>query len=326
MKYKDYYKILGLERNASVDDIKKAYRKLAHKYHPDVSKEKNAEANFKDIAEAYQTLKDPEKRKAYDQLGTYRPGEDIRPPPEWRTQYGTGGGNFSFDDVDLSDLFDSLGLGGFARARGQRGGRAKRPIPGEDFEVSAHITVEEAYRGTELKLDFLMPERDADAVMRRVPRTITTRIPPGATDGQRLRVPSKGGKGMNGGPDGDLYLNIVLHPHPLYRVRGHDIHLDLPLAPWEAVLGTSIDVPTPGGQVRLKVPPGSHAGKQLRLPKRGLPKPHGEQGDFYVTVQIVVPTVLSEHERTLYQELAKNSRFSPRGHFEEEVKNASQRQ
>lgn len=324
MKYKDYYKILGLERDASTADVKKAYRKLAHKYHPDVSKEKGAEDKFKDVAEAYQTLKDPEKRAAYDQLGTYRPGEEIRPPPQWRTQYGAGDNGPSFDDIDLADLFATFGLGGLGGGRNTRGGpRTNRPIPGEDFEVTAHITVEEAYRGTEMKMELAMPERNPDGTVRRVSRTVTTRIPPGATDGQRLRVPGNGGKGINGGRNGDLYLNIVLHAHPLYRVSGHDVYLDLPVAPWEAVLGTTIDVPTPGGQVRLKVPPGSHAGKQMRLAKRGLPKPRGEQGDFYVMVQIVVPAVLTERERELYQELEKISRFNPRGHFEEEVQDAN---
>ncbi|HYM47742.1 MAG TPA: DnaJ C-terminal domain-containing protein [Burkholderiaceae bacterium] len=312
----------GRSKKATVDDIKKAYRKLARKYHPDVSKEKGAEEKFKDVSEAYQTLKDSEKRAAYDQLGSYRPGEEVQPPPEWHTQYGDGATGFSFDDIDLSDLFGGLG-GGFARSggfrAGGRGARAKIPIPGQDFEVSVHLTLDEAYRGTEVKLELAAPEYDADGFAKRVPRNFTARIPKGAADGQRLRIAGKGGKGINGGRDGDLYLNIVLHPHPLYRVTGHDVYLDLPLAPWEAVLGTSIDVPTPGGAVRLKVPPGAHAGQQLRLPKRGLPKPGGEHGDLYAMVQIVVPTVLSEREQALFKELAEGSRFNPRGHFEQEV-------
>lgn len=317
MKYKDYYKIMGVDKNASAEDIKKAYRKLARKYHPDVSKEAGAEEKFKDVAEAYQTLKDPEKRAAYNELGSYRPGEEVRPPPDWQKQYGDG--PFSFDDLDLADLFAGL-QGGFHRAGRERG---KMPIPGQDYEVSVHLRLEEAYRGTEVKLDLAVPEYDANGFVHRVPRPFTARIPKGATDGQRLRVPGKGGKGINGGRDGDLYLNIVLHPHPLYRVSGHDVYLDLPLAPWEAVLGTSVEVPTPGGRVRLKVPPGTHAGQPLRLPKRGLPKPRDAEGDLYAIVQIVVPTVPSERERALYKELADNSTFNPRGHFEQEVKNAS---
>jgi curved DNA-binding protein len=329
MKYKDYYQILGVDKNAGADDIKSAYRKLAKKYHPDVSKEKGAEAKFKDINEAYQTLKDTEKRAAYDNLGSYRPGDDVRPPPDWARQYagaaGSDGAQFSFDDVDLSDLFEGF-RGAFGR-RGAGGGRrhggAKVAIPGQDFEVVVHITVEEAYHGKELKLELTLPEVDAHGMMHRVPNTVTVRLPKGATDGQRLRVPGKGSKGANGGRDGDLYLNIVLHPHPVYRVTEHDIYLDLPLAPWEAVLGTSIEVPTPGGTVRLKIPPGTHAGQKLRLPKRGLPKPGGEHGDLYTIAQIVVPTVLTEHEQSLYKELSEGSRFNPRANLEQEIRNAS---
>jgi curved DNA-binding protein len=323
MKYKDYYKILGVEKNASADDIKKAYRQLARKYHPDVSKEAGAEERFKDISEAYQTLKDAQKRAAYDQLGSYRPGEEFRPPPDWQTRFGDS--QFSFDDLDLSDLLAGLG-GAFGRGggfrAGGRGARAKMRIPGQDYEVSVHLTLDEAYRGTELPIDMAVPEHDDQGLVQRVPRRLTVRIPRGASDGQRLRIPGKGGKGVNGGRDGDLYLNIVLHPHPLYRVSGHDIYLDLPLAPWEAVLGTSIEVPTPAGAVRLKVPAGTHAGQQLRLPGRGLPRPGGEHGDLFAIVQIVVPTVLSEREQTLFKELAESSRFNPRGHFEQEVKRA----
>jgi len=319
MKYKDYYKILGVEKNASDEEIKKAYRKLARKYHPDVSKEKGAEEKFKDVSEAYQTLKDAQKRAAYDQLGSYRPGEEVRPPPEWRTQYGDG--SFSFEERDLSDLFAAFGRGGGFRAGG-RGERARMQMPGQDYEVSVHLTLDEAYRGTELPIDMVVPEYDPQGIVRRVPRRLTVRVPKGASDGQRLRIPGKGGQGVNGGRDGDLYLNIVLHPHPLYRVSGHDIYLDLPLAPWEAVLGTSIEVPTPAGAVRLKIPPGTHAGQQLRLPKRGLPKPGAEHGDLYAIVQIVVPTVLGEREQALFKELAESSHFNPRGHFEQSASKA----
>lgn len=317
MKYKDYYRILGLERNASAQEIKKAYRKLAHKYHPDVSKEPNAEEKFKEVAEAYETLKNPEKRAAYDQLGSYQPGQDFRPPPDWQKQYSDM--HFSADDIDLSDLFAGLGGGRFHARRGH-GGRA---IPGEDYEVAVHITLEEAYRGTEVELDLSMPEFDEQGLLHRVPHVFKTRIPKGVTDGQRLRIPGKGGKGFNGGRHGDLYLNIALHPHSLFRVSGHDLYLDLPLTPWEAVLGTTVDVPTPGGPVRLKVPPGTHAGQKLRLGKRGLPKPRAGEGDLFAVVQITVPSVISEQERALYQQLAGGATFNPRGHFEQELRNES---
>lgn len=317
MKYKDYYSVLGVERDAGADEIKKAYRKLARKYHPDVSKEPDAEEKFKAVAEAYETLKSPDKRAAYDQLGSHQPGQDFQPPPDWREQFG--GAQFSFDDVDLSDLL--AGLAGGRRHAGRQG--AKIPLPGQDYEVTAHITLEEAYQGTLVDLNLSVPEYDKNGRLRRVPRAFKARVPKGATDGQRLRLPGKGARGFNGGRDGDLYLNIALQPHRLFRVSGHDLYLDLPLTPWEAALGATVDVPTLGGPVRLKVPPGTHAGQKLRLARRGLPRPRDAEGDLYAIVQIVVPAVLSERERALFKELADGSAFNPRGHFEQEVRNES---
>ncbi|HZI84726.1 MAG TPA: DnaJ C-terminal domain-containing protein [Casimicrobiaceae bacterium] len=317
MKYKDYYAILGVEKSATADEIKSAYRKLARKYHPDVSKEKNAEAKFKEVAEAYQTLKDPEKRAAYDQLGTYQPGQDFQPPPDWQRHFGETG--FSFEDLDLSDLFEAFRG---ARARGGPDGQ-ERPVRGQDYEATAHITLDQAYRGGEVELGLAVPEYDEQGFARRVTRSFKARIPKGATDGQRLRIPGKGGKGLNGGHDGDLYLDIVLEPHPLFRVTGHDLYLDLPLAPWEAVLGTSVELPTPSGAVMLKVPPGTHAAQHLRLGKRGLPKPRGGEGDLYAIVQVVVPSAVSETEKALYRQLAEGSTFNPRAHFVQELSHAS---
>jgi curved DNA-binding protein len=306
VKYKDYYAVLGLARGASDEEIKKAYRRLARKYHPDVSKEAGAEEKFKEVAEAYQTLKDAEKRAAYDQLGSHPSGEEFQPPPNWRQQWQPSPEEgFSAEDLDLSDLFGSL--------RGRRGaGGARMSMPGQDYEIAVPITVDDAYTGTQIDLDLNMPEYDEQGRVRRVPHAFKARIPKGATDGQRLRIPGKGGKGMNGGRAGDLYLNISLRPHALYRANGHDLYMDLPLAPWEAVLGTSIEVPTPGGSVRLKIPAGTQAGRQLRLPSRGLPKPKGGQGDLYAVVQIVVPSVVSDQERVLYQQLAADSAYDPR--------------
>jgi curved DNA-binding protein len=309
MKYKDYYAILGVERGASADDIKKAYRKLARMYHPDVSKDPQGEEKFKEVAEAYETLKSPEKRAAYDQLGSYQPGQDFRPPPDWGRQYGDS--QFSFDDVDLADLFAGLRAGQHRAGAGA----GQMRIPGEDYEVTAHISLEDAYRGTEVELSLSVPEHDEKGFIRRVPRTFKVRIPKGAADGQRLRLAGRGGKGLNGGRDGDLYLNIALHPHALFRVSGHDLYFDLPLAPWEAVLGATVEVPTMGGPVRLKVPPNTHAGQQLRLSGRGLPKPSGKEGDLFAIAQIAVPTAASERERELFKQLAESSTFNPRGHF-----------
>ena len=307
MKYKDYYATLGVDKKASADEIKKAYRKLARKYHPDVSKEKDAKEKFQDASEAYEALKDPEKRAAYDQLGSYQPGQDIRPPPGWEEQFSQG--SSSFDDLDLADLFASLRGGGGARAR------RNIPIPGEDYEVAARLTLDQAYHGTMLDLNLQILEYDAQGRPRRVPHVFQARIPQGVTEGERLRLPGKGGPGANGGRNGDLYLNIALAPHRLFRVSGRNLYLDLPLAPWEAVLGTSVEIPTLGGPVRLTIREGTQAGQQLRLAKRGLPKP-GHEGDLYAIVQIVVPPTPTARERELYTQLSQGSSFNPRAHFE----------
>jgi curved DNA-binding protein len=317
MKYKDYYETLGVARDASAADIKKAYRKLAQKHHPDVSKSAGAEEKFKEIAEAYATLKDADKRAAYDRLGRHSPGENFQPPPDWGAQ--GGGANFSFEDIDLADLF--AGLGG----RGGAGGRAqgaRMAMPGEDYEVTAQIPLEDAAEGTLVDLNLSVPEYDANGRLHRVARNFKARIPQGATHGQRLRLRGKGGKGFNGGRDGDLYLNIELLAHKLFRPVGHDLYIDLPLAPWEAALGATVAVPTLAGPVHLKIPPGTLAGQKLRLAKRGLPRPQGEPGDLFALAQVVVPPSLSERERELFTELAAASKFDPRGHFETEVPDA----
>ena len=312
MKYTDYYAALGVARGASADEIRKAYRRLAQKYHPDVSKEPGAEAKFKEVAEAYQTLKDPEKRAAYDALGSRPQGEEFRPPPEWARQHGAsagagfGSGQFSFDDTDFADLFSRFG---------GRGGGRNGALPGEDFEVPVEISIEDAFRGTTLSLSLSLPEYDATGNLRRVPHTVKARVAPGAVDGQRLRLPGKGGKGMNGGRDGDLYLDITLKPHRLYRATGHDLFLDLPLSPWEAALGATVEIPTLSGPVSLKVPAGTSSSKKLRLSGRGLPKPRGGAGDLIAVAQVVVPPELGDAELALFRQLADQSDFNPRRHF-----------
>ncbi len=312
MKYTDYYAALGVERGASADEIKKAYRRLAQKYHPDVSKEPGAEARFKEIGEAWQTLKDPEKRAAYDELGSRPQGEEFRPPPDWARQHG--GGQSGFDDLDFADLFARFGArGGDGFARGEGFSRA-HSAPGQDFDVPVQISIEDAFHGTTLSLNLSMPEYDAQGAMRRVPHTVKARIAPGAVDGQRLRLPGKGGKGFNGGRDGDLYLDISLKPHRLYRATGHDLYLDVPMAPWEAALGATIEVPTLAGAVNLKVPAGVSSGQKLRLSGRGLPIPKGGAGDLYAVLQVVVPPA-DDRQRKLYEELAKGSSFDPRAHW-----------
>jgi curved DNA-binding protein len=300
MKYKDYYKILGVERNATEEDIKKAYRKLARKYHPDVSKEQNAKEKFQEVSEAYETLRDKEKRAAYDSLGSsYRPGQDFRPPPDWFDRFGAGQSE-DLRDVDLSDLFEQMGL--FGRARGRGGFGRNVPIPGEDYEMPVRITLEEAARGAERQVALNGG-------------TFTARIPKGATDGQRLRLRGKGGAGVNGGQAGDLYLQIVLEPHPLYKARGHDLEIEVPLAPWEAALGAQVDIPTLDGRVTMKVPAGSTGGQKLRLAGKGLPKPGGGSGDLYAALDIAVPSTLTDREKKLYEELKSVSKFDPRQRF-----------
>jgi curved DNA-binding protein len=300
VKYKDYYKILGVARGASEDEIKKAYRKLARKYHPDVSKEANAKERFQEVAEAYETLRDKEKRAAYDSLGSFRPGQDFRPPPDWFDRFGAGRAE-DLRDVDLSDLFESMGI--FGRAAGRRGGFGRNiPIPGEDYEITVRIGLEEAFRGTERAFQLNGHE-------------LRARIPRGATDGQRLRLRGKGGPGANGGQAGDLYLQIALEPHPLYRASGHDLEIEVPLAPWEAALGAQVDVPTLEGRVSMKVPPGSKGGQKLRLAGKGLPRPGSGAGDLYAVLNIVVPATLTEREKKLFEELREASRFDPRSRF-----------
>jgi curved DNA-binding protein len=311
MKYKDYYATLGVDRSASADDIKKAYRKLARKYHPDVSKEPDAEERFKEVAEAYETLKDAEKRAAYDQLGRHSAGQEFQPPPDWGERFT--GAQTIFDDLDLADLFAGL-TGGRRAARGRPAARS-----GRDYEAAVRLSFEQAFHGTEAELDLGVVEYDERGVPHRVPRRIKVRIPSGVTDGQQLRVPGKGGKGADGGHDGDLYLDIHVETHPLYRVAGQDVYLDLPLAPWEAVLGTTVQLPTPGGTVSLKVPAGTRAGQQLRLTGRGLARPGDKAGDLYAIAQIVVPGVVDEQQRALFAQIAQRSNFNPRAHFEAEA-------
>ncbi len=313
MKFKDYYEILGVARTASSDEIKKAYRKLAHQYHPDVSKDPAGEAKFKEVGEAYTTLKDKEKRAAYDALGRHSAGEEFRPPPNWAgSQAYQGGQAFSFDDIDLADLFASFSKG---HRHPQQSGQ-QPAMPGQDYEMATQISLEDAHHGTTVELSFKVPEYDAQGQLKHVPHAFKARIPKGMTNGQKMLLRGKGGKGFHGGKDGNLYLNISFIPHRLFRAQGHDLYIDLPLAASEAALGATVKVPTLDGAVNLKVPAGAKTGQKLRLANRGLPKHNQEHGDLFVVIQIVVPTSLSDKERELFKALAEASTFNPRAHFE----------
>lgn len=315
MKYKDYYQALGIERTATTAEIKKAYRKLAHQYHPDISKDPKGEEKFKEVAEAYATLKDTEKRKEYDDLGRRPAGQEFAAPPAWQREYGADAS--AFDDVDLADILRSFRPG--ARGAGHQQSRASMQVPGDDYSVNVDVALEKVYSGGETDVSVELPEYDAHGLPHRVARTFRVTIPKGAAQGQRLRLAGKGGPGRNGGKAGDLYVVLNLAPHRLYRVSGHDLSLDLPLAPWEAALGTTVEIPTLGGQVELSVKPGTSSGQRMRLAKRGLPRADGSVGDLYAVIQILVPKQLSARDEALYRQLAADSDFHPRAHLSKEA-------
>jgi curved DNA-binding protein len=299
MKYKDYYSLLGVARDATADDIKKAYRRLARKYHPDVSKEPGTEEKFKDINEANDILGDPEKRAAYDQLGRYQGGQEFRPPPEWGERFGMGGFGRADAGMDVSDLFSQLfGMAGQGRAHAG----AARGSAGGDIEMDLTLTLDEAFHGVEKTLH--------PAGVEAARRSMKVRIPPGTLPGKRLKLPGKGRVGAHG-VAGDLYLRVRLTDHPVYRLEGKDLHLDLPVTPPEAVLGASVSLTTPAGEVRLRIPAGVRPAQRLRLAGKGMPSPDGA-GDLYAHLVVVVPDQPSPAERALYEQLAGVSEFRPR--------------
>ncbi len=307
MEYKDYYKMLGVSRTASKDEIKKAYRRLARKYHPDVSKEAHAEERFKATAEAYEVLRDPEKRRAYDQLGAdWKAGQKFRPPPGWEQRTdsrGFGGG------PNFSDFFESL-FGGYGfSAGGARGGFRQ---PGENQRVSIEISLEESYHGGSRTLQLRLPERDGIGRNGSRLKSLNVKIPAGIGNGQKIRLAGQGAPSMGGGPNGDLYLEISLRHHHLYQVKDKDIILELPLTPWEAALGSQIQVPTLGGFVTLNIPTNAQSGQKLRLRGRGLPG--NPAGDQYVALRIVNPPANSKTARDLFRRMAAELDFNPRAY------------
>lgn len=312
MKYKDYYAVLGVDKTADAAAIKASYRKLARKYHPDVSKDPDGEARFKEVAEAYHALKDPQKRAAYDELGRHPEGQEFRPSDDWRGHFSSRGrsGGQQFDEADLAELFAGL--------TGARRERASTPIGGRDLEADAEISLEDASSGTQVEIKLEFPDYDEHARMRPATRALKVRIPPGALDGQRLRLRGQGGRGIAGGPDGDLFLKIRLLPHALFRVSGRDLHFDLPLAPWEAALGTTVRVKTLDGTLQLKIPAATSAGQSMRLAGRGLHGPNGTSGDLFAVVRITMPKTFSGADNDLYRALAGASDFDPRPGFPKE--------
>jgi len=322
MRFKDYYEVMGVPRGATQDEIKRAYRKLARKFHPDVSKEKNAEERFKELQEAYEVLKDPEKRAAYDQLGAdWRQGQEFRPPPDWgkgfeftRGQGARGRASAGAGGADFSDFFAEL-FGQRSPFGGAQGfephGRAGRGFAaaGQDHVARVEIDLEDAYRGGTRTLELRTPEITPDGHVTSKPRTLRVSIPAGVVEGQQIRLAGQGSAGMGGGPPGDLYLEVNFRAHPLFKVDGRDVNVQLPVAPWEAALGESVSVPTLGGPVEMKLPAGARAGQRLRLRGRGLPGP--TPGDQYVTLAIVLPPD-SPQARELFARMKRELAFDPR--------------
>lgn len=311
MDFKDYYNIMGIERDASQDEVKRAYRRLARKYHPDVSKAADAEARFKELGEAYAVLKDPEKRAAYDQLGAdWKAGQDFRPPPEWGAGFEFTGGDYGRGDAAAySDFFESLFGHGFRPAQNDRQ-RASFHAQGEDHHAKVLIDLEDAYRGATRSISLRTPELDRTGHVTTKQRTLNVRIPKGVKQGQRIRLSGQGSPGLGQGRAGDLYLEIEFNPHSLFRVEGRDVYLDVPVTPWEAALGATIKIPTPDGLVELKVPKGTIGGRKLRLKKRGIP---GEPpGDLYVSLLITLPVADSDEARQLYRRMEQDFDYNPR--------------
>lgn len=325
MEFQDYYKVLGIERNATEAEIKKAYRKLARKYHPDVSKEKNAEEKFKQLGEAYEVLKDKEKRASYDQLGAnWKAGQDFQPPPGWEGMFGGGGfqggqGGFSRGQnqghgqsgADFSDFFESLFGNGFSKQQSR--GRPKQPQAqkGEDISANLAVDLEDAYHGASKSIQLRVPERNAYGHADMKLTSISVKIPKGILPGKKIRLKGKGGVAVGAAEPGDLILEISYNKHPQYQLEGKDIIYTLPVSPWEAALGATVATNTMAGNINVKIPKNSQSGKKLRLTGKGLP---GEpSGDFYFQLMIMNPPVDTDEKIKFYQQMAEKFKFDPRG-------------
>jgi curved DNA-binding protein len=325
MEYRDYYQIMGVARTATADEIKKAYRRLARKYHPDVSKEKDAEKKFKEVQEAYEVLKDPEKRAAYDQLGSdYKQGQQFRPPPDWGSGFEFRGGprqgraraggaqtEEAFEDAEgFSDFFSSLfGARGFSGGAGAGfGGAGARTA--RDHHARVDIDLEEAYSGTTRTLELKRPDLKPDGTLDLKTHTVKVTIPAGVTEGQLIRLAGQGEHSPNGGKPGDLYLEVHMKPNRLFQLDGRDVTLTLPITPWESALGATVTVPTLGGGVDMRIPPNSQSGQKLRLRGRGLP---GQTpGDQYIQLKVVVPPANTPEAKAVFEEMKQKLDFNPR--------------
>ena len=309
MKFKDYYKTLGVARDATAEEIKKSFRKLARKFHPDVSKEPNASERMQEINEANTVLSDPEKRAAYDQLGKgYQPGQDFRPPPDWDAGFEFSGRGFSPQDADqFSDFFAQI----FGRMGGGMHGRAAGfQARGEDHHAKVVLELEDAFHGATRQISLRVPKADAQGRVVLETRTLNVKIPVGVREGQVIRLAGQGAPGMGGAPAGDLMLQVHFKPHARLKVEGRDLHLDLPVAPWEAALGAVLPVDLPGGSLKVRIPAGAQSGYQLRVRGKGIPGT--PPGDLLLQIKVVLPPADSAKAREFYETMARELPFDPR--------------
>jgi curved DNA-binding protein len=309
LEFKDYYQTLGVDRDAAADDIKKAFRRMARKYHPDVSKEPNADARMKEVNEAFAVLSDPEKRAAYDQLGSsYHAGQEFRPPPDWDAGFEFSGRGFPGGNGNFSDFFSELFDGRMGR---RSAGSAHFHTRGEDHHAKVMLDLEDAYHGATRTITLRVPRVDARGHTMLAEHTLDVRIPKGVREGQLIRLSGQGSPGIGGGQAGDLYLEVHFKPHPRYRVEGRDVYATLPLAPWEAALGAAVKASVPDGTVEVRIPEGSQSGRKLRLKGRGIPS--APPGDLYLVMEVVLPPPADPKARTLYETMARElASFNPR--------------
>ncbi len=328
MQFVDYYEVLGIERSATQDDVKKAFRRLSKKFHPDINKSKDAKAKFQQVNEAYEVLKDNDKRRRYDQLGhSYHGGDEFRAPPGWQGvdfnfDGGRYGGHVGGVPSGFSDFFEAFfggttaGAGGRARRAPSSAGfdfaEAPRKRRGADQTADLTIALEDAYHGVTKQIALQQGVTGPDGGHRIEERSFQVKIPPGTTDGTRIRLAGQGERGLGGAATGDLLLKVSIAPHPRFSLEGHDLHAVLPLSPWEALLGAKVPFRTLDGEIQLKIPPGSQGGQRLRLKDKGLQKKGGERGNLTVELRVVVPVEPTPDERRLFEELARTSRFDPR--------------